>query len=105
MSTHSKPIELVRCKQQIDAAWKMYDAAIDAGNNADELYNVAVAFLSTYSSLYARWQKLGGTSDIESIEQAEIERGSKMENGPHYTLAEFSAAKDRNFNRRYYGKP
>jgi hypothetical protein len=64
------PYELARCKQQIEAAWKTYDDAVESGATYAELTKLAAvanAFEAEWSILYSRWQELGGTSDIETL--------------------------------------
>jgi hypothetical protein len=68
------PVELAHAREQREAAYVMYGKAIDDGSPLDateRLYQAADAWDKVCQSLYDRWQKVGGTSDIESIEAAE----------------------------------
>jgi hypothetical protein len=68
------PYELAQARTQRDAAWDMYGKAIDDGKPQDakeRLGGVAEIWDAVCQKFYDRWQKLGGTSDIDSIEIAE----------------------------------
>lgn len=68
------PYELAQAREQREAAWSMYGKAIDDEKPQDvkeRLALAAEAWDEVCQSLYNRWQKVGGTSDIESIEIAE----------------------------------
>jgi hypothetical protein len=70
-------MELISAMEKIDAAWKNYDAAIESGASRDVKDSAFAAAFKAEQNVhdwYNRWQKLGGTSDIESIVAAEEER-------------------------------
>jgi len=64
------PYELARVRQQKELAFNTYVVAVD--NKADiktleRLYGVFEAFETVEKFYYARWQELGGTSDITEL--------------------------------------
>jgi hypothetical protein len=68
------PYELAHARMQREAAYEMYGEAIENNKPNDvkqRLADAADAWDEICQLLYHRWQKLGGTSDIESIEAAE----------------------------------
>ena len=71
------PIELVEAREQRDAAWSLYGRSIDDEGYTKEMRDtagqVAEAWDDTCQDWYNRWQKLGGTSDIRSIVEAETD--------------------------------
>jgi len=71
------PIELAEAREQRDAAWSLYGRSIDDESYTKEMRDkagqVAEAWDDTCQDWYDRWQKLGGTSDIRSIVEAEAD--------------------------------
>lgn len=67
--TPRRPIELVRASIDCSVAWSRRDAMIDIGDEIGvQAMNTACDLLDErYTTLYRQWQKMGGTSDIESI--------------------------------------
>ena len=70
MSISIKPIELQNAIAASDLAWKKYDDAVEAGADKEirqQLWNVVNWMEQRQGDMYKAWQKLGGTSDIESL--------------------------------------
>jgi len=70
-----KPIELVNAMERVNAAWNRYDDLIESGASREEkdaAFAAAVKAEEEYFDWYDRWQKVGGTSDIESVVAAEL---------------------------------
>lgn len=68
------PIELANARKAVTEAWNEYQVIIDRDHTEDEwklAHEKAVAAQAKASEWYCRWQAVGGTSDIESIEAAE----------------------------------
>jgi hypothetical protein len=70
----SIPIELAIARRLRSEAWDMYTQVIDREHTYQEFldsFNSAQAADITATDWYNRWQKVGGTSDIERIVAAE----------------------------------
>jgi len=68
-----KPIELFNAEMNRDAAWKRYDQTIESNAPAAEkeaAYDAAKQAEREVRFWYSLWQKVGGTSNIESIIEA-----------------------------------
>ena len=67
--TPKRPIEVVTASANCADAWQKRDDMIDSGDTVGvQAMDLACDILDEkYRSLYAQWQILGGTSDIESI--------------------------------------
>ena len=67
--TPKRPIEVVTASANCAEAWQKRDDMIDSGDTVGvQAMDLACDILDEkYRSLYAQWQILGGTSDIESI--------------------------------------
>ena len=71
---HRIPCELADAQIAASAAWDAYDAVIDREHTAAERQDALAAALAADNAVKSwntRWQRLGGTSDIRSIEDAE----------------------------------
>ena len=71
------PVELAHAKEQRAEAWRKYDEAVDRNADPLELDRLAVftkGWQLAVTTWYNRWQALGGTSDIYSIEAREREQ-------------------------------
>lgn len=63
------PIEYAQARQAVIEAWKKYNDLLEAGEKelALEMAKSAEWLEERKSAIYAQWQAMGGTSDIESI--------------------------------------
>lgn len=71
------PIELATARIAQTQAWNEYIMTIERRHTYEEFHqalNKAGAADKLSAELYRRWQAVGGTSDIESIEAAELEQ-------------------------------
>lgn len=71
---HSLPRELAAAQTVAADAWKLFDAVIDREHTAAERQDAlskALAADNAVKDWNSRWQRLGGTSDIRSIVDAE----------------------------------
>jgi len=69
------PVELAEAREACTQAWNEYFVIIEREHTYEEYHqalNKAGAADDLCSDLYRRWQAVGGTSDIESIEAAEL---------------------------------
>lgn len=69
------PIELAHARKTAETAWKLYDLVIDDDNSTKEQWLSALRKADECDKIshqwFTRWQAVGGTSDIESIIEAE----------------------------------
>jgi hypothetical protein len=68
------PFELAEAQDASVAAWLEYDQVIDRDHDARESQDAlsrALAADNAVRDWHGRWQRLGGTSDIRSIVEAE----------------------------------
>jgi hypothetical protein len=68
------PVELAEAREACTQAWNRYFVVTERPHTYDEYHqalNEAGASDDLCSDLYRRWQAVGGTSDIESIVEAE----------------------------------
>jgi hypothetical protein len=71
---HRIPCELADAQIAASAAWNAYDAVIDRTHTATERQDALAAALAADNAVKnwnARWQRIGGTSDVRSIEETE----------------------------------
>ena len=66
MSTKHKPLELANALIAKEAAYANYDAQPTNEFKA-EAWKAVIIIEERYSQLYAEWQSLGGTSDIDTL--------------------------------------
>lgn len=69
-----KPIELQQAISACDEAWKLYDYAIDNESKEmiSERFKVCRMLEARKSELYAQWQAVGGTSEVETLTAVEL---------------------------------
>jgi hypothetical protein len=112
------PIELASARTARTEAWNEYNRVIDREHTPAEFHaaltKAGQADKAT-ADLYARWQAVGGTSDIESIEVREAEKrkamqivldvasAPKLPPAKNNTLRELANAQVLSFNKHYYG--
>ena len=74
MPGHTVPVELATARDAAADAWSTFDTVIDREHTAAEQQDalaVALAADNAVKNWNSRWQRLGGTSDIRSIEETE----------------------------------
>ena len=111
------PSELANARAARNEAWNEYGVVIEREHTRDEwqsAFDKAVAADNVCTELYARWQRLGGTSDIRSIVEAEpvtvtaaaaVVYGDSLLTPESTAWQKFADAQAKNFNRHYYGNP
>jgi hypothetical protein len=75
------PIELYEAREVAATAWEYHAAAVERNASIlhiDTMHSVAQKCEAIANEWYARWQKLGGTSDIGSILDAEAKQRAAM---------------------------
>lgn len=71
--TRTIPVELAQARATANTAWRLYDEILDSGNR-DAIASALIKASDCDNAAhkwFVRWQALGGTSDIDSIVDAE----------------------------------
>lgn len=75
------PTELAHARKTAETAWKLYNLIVDDERATKEQRTSALLKANELDNLshqwYMRWQAVGGTSDIESIVDAEMSLNEK----------------------------
>lgn len=75
------PVELANARRAAREAWEEFQIVIDRDHSIEEWKEALHKGLDADTvahELYERWQALGGTSDIESIVEAEFSLADKV---------------------------